>query len=165
MKTSTFLITMFVGFFITSVTAQETIWLDANWQKTTQDKATFYRPAPQKKDNGYWIVDYYKDGTKQMEGFSKSHIYDDEKFEGLVKYYFPTGKLSHELNFSDGKLDGDRKEYYESGELKEHAKYVEGKRDGPFKAYYKNGKIQTRGKYRDGEKVGVWKTFYKNVYK
>ena len=164
MKTSTFLITMFVGFFITSVTAQETIWLDANWQKTTQDKASFYRPAPQQKDNGFWIVDYYKNGSKQMEGFSTTNTYDNEQFEGLVKYYSANGKLTHELNFFNGKLEGSRKEYHDSGELKEHAKYKDGKRDGVFKSYYKNGKIESKGKYREGEKVGVWKTFYKNDY-
>lgn len=163
MKTSTFLVTMFVGFLITSVSAQETIWLDANWQKTTKEKASFYRPSPQKKDNGFWIVDYYKNGQIQMEGFSFTNVYNDEQFEGLVKYYFATGTLSHELNFSNGKLEGNRKEYYESGELKEHAKYKNGKRDGIFKAYYKNGKIETKGKYSNGEKVGVWKTFYKNL--
>lgn len=163
MKTSAFLI-LFVGFFTTSLVAQETIWLDANWQKTTEDKAMYYRPAPQKKDNGFWIVDYYKNGTMQMEGFSTTNTYNSENFEGLVKYYFSSGVLSHELNFTNGKLEGNRKEYYESGDLKQHAKYKSGKREGAFKEYYENGKIKTRGKYRNGEKVGVWKTFYKNVY-
>lgn len=164
MKNFTLLVLLFIGFLTTTVTAQETIWLDANWQKTTKDKATFYRPAPQPKDNGFWIVDYYKDGTKQMEGFSTTNSYDNEQFEGLVQYYFSSGKLSHALNFSKGKLEGNRKEYYESGELKELAKYKEGKRNGIFKSYYKNGKIESKGKYSNGEKVGVWKTFYKNDY-
>lgn len=164
MKTSTFLITMFVGFLITSVNAQETIWLDANWQKTTQEKAFFYRPEPKQKNNGFWIVVYYKDGTKQMEGFSTTNTYNNEQFEGEVLFYFSSGKLSNKLNYSNGKLEGNRKEYYDSGELKEHAKYKNGNRDGVFKSYYKNGKIKTKGKYREGEKVGVWKTFYKNDY-
>lgn len=165
MKTSTILTALLVVFLGTSAIAQETVWLDANWKKTDKENATFYRPAPEKKGNGYWIVDYYKNGKVQMKGFSTSNEYDNEQFEGLVKYYHPNGTLSHELNFSDGKLEGNRKEYYESGELKEVAKYKEGKRNGAFREYYKNGKIKTRGKYRDGEKVGVWKTFYKNVYK
>ncbi len=165
MKISTLLLILFVGFLTSSISAQETIWLDANWKQTTKDKASYYRPVPQTKCNGFWIVDYYVNGKKQMEGFSTSKVYDNEVFEGLIKYYFNTGVLSHELNYSGGKLEGNRKEYHESGELREVVKYNDGKRDGVYKAYYKNGKIETKGKYRNGEKIGVWKTFYKNVYK
>lgn len=164
MKTSTLLIAMFVGFLTTSVTAQETVWFDANWNATTKDKAIYYRPAPQKKGDGFWIVDYYMNGTKQMEGFSLIAEPHKEQFEGLVLYYHQNGKPFHKANYEKGKLHGKREVYYESGELKELGRYVKGKRNGVWKTFYKNGKIETRGKYRNGKKVGVWKTFYKNVY-
>ncbi|WP_086031138.1 toxin-antitoxin system YwqK family antitoxin [Tenacibaculum holothuriorum] len=164
MKTSTLILLMFVGFLTYNVTAQETIWFDANWKETNKENAEYYRPTPKKQDNGFWIIDYYKNGNVQMEGFSKTNVPHEEKFDGLVLYYHKNGKPFHKANYKNGVLDGVRKVFYESGDLKEQGKYKEGKRDGIWKTFYKNGKIETKGKYRNGEKVGVWKTFYKNVY-
>ena len=189
MKTSTLIIVLVVGFLTTSVSAQETIWMDANWHKTDKEKATYYRPAPKKQKNGFWIVDYFLNGTKQMEGFSFSAVLDNEKFDGLVKYYHSNGKIYQEIHFNDGLIQGERKIYYTSGQLKEQkfyengkiegkfkafhesgetlelGSYSNGKKDGTWKIFYKNGKIKERGKYDKGEKIGIWKTFYKNVYK
>lgn len=163
MKNSTFYLLLFVGFLTLSVSAQDTTWFDANWQVTTKDNAEYYRPTPQKKGNGYWIVDYYKNGKIQMEGYSSSAVPLEEEFDGLVTYYHDNGKPFHEANYKNGKLEGVRKVYYESGELKEQGRYKDGKRDGIWKTFYKSGKIESKGKYQDGEKVGIWKTFYKNV--
>ncbi|CAA0172843.1 conserved exported hypothetical protein [Tenacibaculum maritimum] len=164
MKNSKTLIRIILFFLAITVNAQETIWFDANWNATTKDKAVFYRPAPQKKGNGFWIVDYYINGTVQMEGFSTVSTPNEEKFDGLILYYHPNGKTFHKANYQNGELEGKRDVYYETGELKETGKYTNGKRDGVWKTYYKNGKIKKKGKYRNGEKIGVWKTFYKNVY-
>ena len=165
MKISTLLIAFFTVFLTSSVSAQDsTIWFDQNWQPTTKENYQFYRPAPKKVKNGFWIVDYYKNGQIQMEGFSTVNKPNEEEFDGLVLYYHENGKPFHKANYKNGKLHGIRKVYYETGELKEEGKYVEGKREGIWKTFYKNGKIETKGKYSDNEKVGVWKTFYKNVY-
>lgn len=163
MKNSTFYLLMLITFLSVSATAQETIWFDANWQETSKDNAEYYRPAPQKKGNGYLIVDYFKNGQIQMKGFSTTAEPHKEEFQGLVVYYHQNGKPYHEANYKDGKLHGVRKVYFESGELKEQGKYKDGQRDGIWKTFYKTGKIETKGKYQNGEKVGVWKTFYKNV--
>ncbi|KAB1153854.1 toxin-antitoxin system YwqK family antitoxin [Tenacibaculum aiptasiae] len=164
MKTSTLIIVMFFGFLTSSITGQETIWFDKNWKETTKENHEFYRPAPKKIKDGFWIIDYYKNGQIQMEGYSTINKPDGEVFDGLVIYYHPNGKPFHKANYKNGKLDGVRKVFYESGELKQQGKYNDGKREGVWKTFYKNGKIETKGKYRDNEKVGVWKTFYKNVY-
>ncbi|WP_369048462.1 toxin-antitoxin system YwqK family antitoxin [Tenacibaculum sp. UWU-22] len=162
MKTSTLLLVLLVGFLSSSLTAQKTIWFDANWETTTKEKAHYYRPVPEKKDNKYWVVDYYLDGTKQMEGYSSANSPEEDHLEGLVLYYYPSGKISHKIYYKDGAADGKREEYYESGELKEVGNYENGKRSGIWKTYYKNGKIQVKGKYEQGEKVGIWKSYYKN---
>ncbi|CAM1347241.1 MULTISPECIES: toxin-antitoxin system YwqK family antitoxin [Tenacibaculum] len=164
MKTSTLLIVVFVGFFTLSLTAQETVWFDANWQKTTKDKGEYYRPSPKKIKNGYWIIDYFENGQVQMEGFSTTKESGEEHFDGLVTYFHSNGKTWHKANYVNGKLHGVRKVFYKTGELKEQGKYKEGKREGIWKVYYKNGKIKEKGKYKNNKKAGVWKTFYKNVY-
>lgn len=141
MKISTLILLMFVGFLSTAVKAQDILWLDAEKNKTVKEEAVFYRPTPQMVEDGYKIIDYYKSGKKQMEGFSFTNTFNEEEFDGVVKEYYPTG------------------------ELKSVTKYDNGEKDGVFKAYYKNGKIKTRGRYREDKKVGVWKIFYKNSYK
>ena len=188
MKTSKLIIVLVVGFLTTSLNAQETIWFDANWNTTAKENASYYRPTPKKVKNGFWLIDYYKNGTKQMEGFSFVSGPKEDKLDGLVAYFFENGKIFQKVNYKSGVLEGNRKiyfesgklkteaeykdgkivgsfsEFYETGELKETGEYEEGKREGVWKTFYKNGKIEMKGKYREGEKVGVWKTFYKNVY-
>ena len=189
MKTATLLIAMVFGFLTTSVLAQETIWFDSNWNPSEKEKAMYYRPTPKVQKNGFWIVDYYMNGRKQMEGFSLNKNVNKEKFDGLIKYYFEDGVIYQEVNYILGKIAGKRKIYFESGKLKNEREYEDGKmagkfseyyqtgelsslgnyennlKEGVWKSYYKNGKIKERGKYENGEKIGIWKTFYKNVYK
>ena len=71
MKNHNFIIYLFIFIFSSSVFAQkDTIWYDANWSKTVKAQASYYRPAPAKKDNGFLLVDYYLSGVKQMQAFS-----------------------------------------------------------------------------------------------
>ncbi len=187
MKTSTLLIGIVVGFLTLSVNAQDTIWFDSNWNTTTKENATYYRPTPKSVDNGFWIVDYFMNGTKQMEGFSTIAIPDKEKFNGLILYYHENGKIFHKANYKDGKLHGIRKifyksgtlkneriykngksegdfvEYYGSGVIKEAGKYTNGKQTGKWKTFFENKKIETVGMYKNGKKAGIWKTYYKNA--
>ena len=150
--------------FLYSSYAQKTIWFDKNWQETSEENSEYYRPEPKKLRNGYWIVDYYKNGQIQMEGFSTVNTPNKEEFDGLVIYYHPNGNPFHKAHYKNGKLDGVREVFYESGELKEQGRYKKGKRQGVWKTFHKTGKIKTKGKYKDNEKVGIWKTFYKNEY-
>ncbi|WKD86005.1 hypothetical protein KCTC32516_01355 [Polaribacter huanghezhanensis] len=189
MKTSTLLCMFVIGFLTASVSAQEEMFFDANWTSTTKAKATYYRPIPKVHKNGFWIVDYYINGNKQMEGFSLNDNPNNEKFDGLVKYYFENGVLFQEINYKEGKINGIRKVHFESGKLKTITNYLndkkEGKyyeyyetgelfstgafennlREGGWKTFYKNGKIKEKGNYEKGEKAGTWKIFYKNLNK
>jgi len=133
-------ITVIMVFLSTTIFAQKTIWFTDNGSITTKEDGIYYRPAPKKVKNGYWITEYYKKGAVRTEAYSETNIPFKEKYRGIRKIYFETGELQQE-------------EFYENG-----------KPEGIWKTYYKNGKIKTKGKYRNGEKVGVWKTFYKNVY-
>lgn len=165
MKTSTLFITLLFGFLTLPMLAQETIWMDADKKNVAKENAVYYRPEPKKVDEGFWLVDYFMDGTKHMEGLSTAYKLGSEQFEGLVLYYYKNGQVFKETHYEEGQKQGMQKVYYASGEVKEIGAFEEGAKDGVWKTFYKNGKIETKGKYRNGEKVGVWKTFYKNVYK
>lgn len=174
-------------FFITSLTAQEavtdTIWYDANWNKSTKNVASYFRPAPAKKANGYWLVDYYLSGAKQMEALSNAP--DSEYFNGVVTWYYENGNVMQTVNYLNNVLNGERKNYHESGPLKsqysynkegkihgnwvsfhenskpdEEGQYSKGVRSGPWKEYHKNGKLKGEGKYKDDKKVGTWKMYF-----
>lgn len=157
---SNFLIICFVAFSFT----QAKVWLDEDLNETTEKNGVYYRPNPEKKRSGYFIIDYYKNGNKFRDGKAKSTKVKNENFYGFVNYYYQNGKLSKIEKYKDGKLDGDYVEYYESGQVRVMGSYENGKEEGVWKIFNKSGKIKNKGKYRDGEKVGVWKTYYKNVY-
>lgn len=169
--------------FSTSLLAQkDTIWFDANWNKTDKRSASYFRPGPVKKDNGYLLKDYFLSGAKQMEAVSLSK--DEEKFEGLVTWYYENGNIMQTVNYKnnvvhglrknyhesgplksqysykDGKIDGEWVEYHENAKLSESGNYKNGERNGPWKEYHKNGKLKGEGKYANDKKVGVWKMYY-----
>lgn len=169
--------------FSTSLLAQkDTIWFDANWNKTDKRSASYFRPAPVKKNNGYLLKDYFLSGAKQMEAVSLSK--DEEKFEGLVTWYYENGNIMQTVNYKnnvvhglrknyhesgplksqysykDGKIDGEWVEYHENAKLSESGNYKNGERNGPWKEYHKNGKLKGEGKYANDKKVGVWKMYY-----
>lgn len=144
--------------------AQGTVWLDENHKASTKEDGAFYRPIPAKKRSGYYIIDYYKNGSKYREGKAEFMTVQKEKFRGFVTYYYKDGTVSKKEKYKNGYLDGPYKEYYPTGETKVDGVYNKGKRERVWKIYYKTGKIKTKGKYRNNEKVGEWTTFYRDVY-
>lgn len=159
----TLLLLLFSISFI-QLSSQETTWYNKSWKKVKRTEASYYVPTPKKVKKGYWIVKYYKNGNKYLEGFSNNNIINNESYEGVVNYFDIDEKLSSKVNYKNGVIDGLKKVFYKTGELQSVVRYKNGKENGVFKTFNKNGKIKTRGRYKNGEKVGVWKTFYKNVY-
>ena len=116
MKTRKLLLVLLTFLMVNGLLAQEnTVWFDSNWNTTAEDNATYYRPSPEKKANGYWLIDYYTSGVIQMEGLSKE--LENEVFEGEIKWYFENGKVHQTIFYSEGVLNGSRKIYYKSGKL------------------------------------------------
>lgn len=161
MKAVTSLITYFFLLVSFSLFAQETTWIDANWNETTQEKAVFYRKVVQIK-NGYTIKDFYSNGKIYREGNSETTVLKRESFFGKVTYYFKNGKIFKKENYENGRLEGRFYEYYETGEPYKTGAYEDNLKEGVWKTYYRNGKIKEKGKYHKGDKEGVWKTYYKN---
>lgn len=161
MKYKFYLTSVVMCIFIFSTYAQvDTIWFDTNWKKTVKNNASFYRANVQKKANGFWIVDYYMSGSKQMEGISKQEDY--EIFDGVVRWYHENGNLFQIVNYDEGILNGNRKVFYKNGKLKNETNYKKDKIEGKWKEFYENSKLKESGEYKDGQKEGYWKTYYKN---
>lgn len=164
--------------------AADTTWYDMKWKKTDRISATFYRPSPQKKDNLYHIVDYYKDGVMQGDGWSYSDtaeiwegrlnfyhrngniqsfvIYKNNKKTDTCKQFYPNGDLSGLTFYKNDLLNGPYIEYYKNGDIKREANYVNGKVDGTYKEYYESGKVRNITKYKNDLIVDTSVTYFEN---
>lgn len=161
MKTRKLFLLLVTLFMVNGLLAQgNTVWYDSNWNTTEEENATYYRPLPEQKSNGYWLVDYYVSGEKQMEGLSKELSKD--VFEGEIKWYFQNGKVHQTIFYSEGILNGSRKIYYKSGRLKNERYYVMGKVKGDFIEFYDSGSKKNEGIYKNGEKSGKWVEYYED---
>ncbi|RPD96587.1 toxin-antitoxin system YwqK family antitoxin [Aureibaculum marinum] len=139
---------------------KDTLWYDANWGETERTQASYFRPAPEKKDNGYWWEDYYIGGVKQMEALSLKE--NEEVFHGKVTWFHPNGKVMQTVHYIENIPHGLRKNYFEKGSLKSEYTYVNGKINGDYVAYYENAQLSESGKYSNGNRVGNWKEYYQN---
>lgn len=161
MKNLTTLSFLLLLIFSTSLLAQkDTIWYDANWNKTDKKSASYYRPDPVKKDNGYLWIDYYLSGVKQMEAISSS--LEEETFDGEVIWFYENGNVMQTVNYKNNVLDGLRKNYHESGPLKSQYSYKNGQIEGEWVEYYENARLSESGQYKNGERNGDWKEYYSN---
>ncbi|MDP9960998.1 membrane-binding protein [Chryseobacterium lathyri] len=130
-----------------SVGAQEKIYFDENWEKTTQDKMEFYRET-ENKGKLILIKDFYKNGKLQMEGLASDATPGSEVYEGKVTWYTPEGKVLNTGTFSGGKQTGPSQTFDEKGRPLDDLVYKE---DGTFK-----GKVYI---YKDPENA----LFYNSI--
>ncbi|SHG14964.1 toxin-antitoxin system YwqK family antitoxin [Chryseobacterium vrystaatense] len=114
--------------------AQEKIYFDENWEKTTQSKMEFYRET-ENKGKLILIRDFYKNGTPQMEGLVSDATPGSEVYEGKITWYNADGKVMSIGTYSAGKQVGPAKTFDEQGRPLEDLMY---KADGTF-----TGKIYT----------------------
>ena len=74
--------------------------------------------------------------------------------EGLVKTYFPNGKIQSEISFVNKIREGAAKFYYDNGNLRQEFSYINGKVDGLVKEYYESGKLKLTYNIENGKKEG-----------
>ena len=124
--------------------AQEKIYFDENWEKTTQNKMEFYRET-EPKGKLTLIRDFYKNGTPQMEGLVSDATPGSEVYEGKITWYNPDGKVMSTGTFSGGNQVGPAQSFDEQGRILEDLVYKE---DGSF-----TGKIYT---YKNPEEMSYY---------
>ncbi|SHH46543.1 MORN repeat variant [Chryseobacterium oranimense] len=96
--------------------AQEKIYFDKNWEKTTPDKMEFYRVI-EPKGKLTLIKDYYKNGTLQMEGLASDSTLGNEVFEGKVTWYTPEGKVATFIEYPKVHPAGPSQSFDKKGRL------------------------------------------------
>ncbi|NWF89795.1 MAG: TonB family protein [Ignavibacteriaceae bacterium] len=82
--------------------------------------------------------------------------------DGLLKSYYPNGKIQSEINFRDSIRDGEAKYYSEDGVLIEERIYNNGKIEGPVKIYSSNGKLKEIFIIENGRREGPTSIYDEN---
>jgi len=125
---------------------RDTIYYNADWKKTTQAKAAYFRVI-YKDSNVYRVEDHYKNGDIQMTGSYKT--LNPEFREGYFRFFSDNNVLNSEGNWKNNKRDGIWKTYYPNGKLWFTENYKNDKQEGEFISYYPSGKIKRKDIYRD----------------
>lgn len=93
---------------------------------------------------------------------SKESTDDKEKkkpLEGVVKAYYPDGKLKTEISYKNGKKNGLAREYFENGNVHLEINYVNDVNHGLTKRYYESGFIYHETPYDSGRIHGIEKKY------
>jgi antitoxin component YwqK of YwqJK toxin-antitoxin module len=130
MKNFVFIITMIIGFLSTSITAQETVWLDKDLKETTFTKAVYYKIG--KKLEGE-VIYYFK-----KKSIYRKVFFVDAKLEGNFSEFYNSGELKETGKYKNGLRTGNWKEYYKTGKVKKRGRYNTGDKVGIWKVFYKN---------------------------
>lgn len=79
---------------------------------------------------------------------------------GIVRSYFPSGKIYAEISYANGLKDGKYKVYFESGALRYSGVYKQGKTNGRLTTYYEDGTLAQEIQVSMGEWNGVRRIYY-----
>jgi TonB family protein len=82
--------------------------------------------------------------------------------DGVVKNYYPDGKVESEISFLNGIREGEAKFYNADGTLKEERLYVNGRVDGLVKVYGDSGKLKELVNLENGKRHGPVSIFNEN---
>jgi antitoxin component YwqK of YwqJK toxin-antitoxin module len=159
----------------TAFSQEDTTWFDAMWQKTTKDKAAFFRPQPVKTAQGYLIADHFADGKVQMKGISE--LPDKTSWKGWVTWHYENGNIKQRALYvnnlidslvtyhtngtvatiqpqRNGSIEGTAIVYDSLGELTGTIAFLSGRQHGEKKQYY-NGQLRIIEQYKNGKQHGV----------
>lgn len=103
------------------------------------------------------VEDFYENGVLKSVGY-----YNNNKKEGIWKFYDTDGKLSRSGSYINGKMNGIWNNYYNNGAVSSSVNFDNDRLEGESKYFHQNGTIKEIGDFKNDLKEGVWKTFDEN---
>lgn len=101
----------------------------------------------------------YIDGKKEGKSLEtlkgmiqKKANYKNNKIDGDMFLYYPSGKLLQKRSFINGKAEGELIEYYENGVIKEKAYFINDKQEKEHLFYDEKGNLIKTDIYKNGIK-------------
>ncbi|MEM7107447.1 MAG: toxin-antitoxin system YwqK family antitoxin [Bacteroidota bacterium] len=70
--------------------------------------------------------------------------------DGMIKQFYPGGKIKSEIEYKNGKRHGLAKRYYKNGQVHQEITYLNNVKDGEAKTYYENGQLYQLTPYENG---------------
>ena len=101
---------------------------------------------------------YYTSGKIKSE---QTYV-EGKKYGPVVDYFESNGKIKAMGNLTDNTYNGTWLYYYENGTKKSEISYKDGKKYGRSVFYYPNGKIKSRGFYIEDKMAENWVRYYEN---
>jgi TonB family protein len=151
-KKLTLLSLLFLTFFLPALTvsAQDTTFLDHDWNKVESIKnATYIKTVlyNQADSNRATETVYFKSGKIRTQ--KDYAVYKDRKLDGKLKEWFESGQIRKDIDYKDGKKNGQLFTYWANGKLKRADTYendtlIQGKcmtSEGSDMSYYDYEKI------------------------
>ncbi|MEO9572157.1 MAG: hypothetical protein ABJH82_00695 [Polaribacter sp.] len=123
-------IAIVIFLFSIKVSAQTTIWLDANLKEINQAKSVYYKVVSENKKS---VTYFYKSGN-----VFRKYKYRNRKPIGVFSEFYETGELKISGKYEGGLEEGIWKMYYKNGKIKEKGAYKKGEKVGIWKSFYKN---------------------------
>jgi len=114
-----------------------------------------------------WFVKQQKDSVWTYYSSSDGSVrirepYADGKLQGMVRFYYNSGKVSQEMEWENNKKQGIWKQYYPSGSLRLSAHYRDDRLYDSYEVYFANGKPEVKGEFLDSQFHGLWSYFDEN---
>jgi antitoxin component YwqK of YwqJK toxin-antitoxin module len=107
----------------------------------------------QQKDS-VWTYFSPVDGTVRIrEPYQNGHLH------GIVRNYYPSGRVSEELTWEHNVKQGLWKQFYTTGTPRLTGHYRDDRLNGSYEVYFGDGGLKIRGEYLDNQTHGTWTYF------
>lgn len=103
------------------------------------------------------VEEFYENGVLKSVGY-----YNNNKREGVWKFYGRDGNLSRTGSFTNGKMNGIWNIYYNNEKVSASENYINGLKEGESTYFHFNGTIKELGDFKNDLREGLWKTFDEN---
>jgi antitoxin component YwqK of YwqJK toxin-antitoxin module len=100
---------------------------------------------------------FYPDGKLKMQG----HCVDSKRDEKWL-WYYPNGKKCQEVVYNKGKFNSIWRRWYPDGKLESERPFKNDVANGKWKRNYPNGKLRCNGEYKNGIMTGYWSAYNPN---
>lgn len=147
------------------MTAQDAIYFDENWEITTKEKHSYYRPIPLKKlGNVFLLRDFYKNGNLQMQGYITDEK-DESSYVGDIFWYDKNGLDESVVKYYNKTSTKELVYYYSDNSIWKKINYNNKGEKSKVTIYYKNkplysGTISDNKKYNGVFSIGLQDDYY-----
>lgn len=128
----------------------EPVYYDGNWEVSTKQNASFYRPMPLKEVGELVLIqDFFINGTLQFEGYALKK--NDRSYVGDAIWYDKDGNDENFIQYRNDTKNLTLLYYHSNGKLRKKVQYKDGVKEGETVIYSNDGAILMKGVFVKGK--------------